>query len=109
MDVWKQSLHASLVEADRLSATFALAPDQIRAVTESYPARITPYLEQLLKTATEPIRRQFLPDPAELLSDSLPADPLDEKRLAPVPAVVHRYPSRALLLAANSCAAYCRF
>jgi lysine 2,3-aminomutase len=109
MDAWKQELQASESAAAELAAAFGLDPEQTAEITESYPARITPYLRRLLTTAAEPLRRQFLPDGAELSPDSLPEDPLDEKRLAPVPAVVHRYPSRALLLAANSCAAYCRF
>ncbi len=37
------------------------------------------------------------------------ADPLAEGAHAPVPAVVHRYPDRALLLAGTTCALYCRF
>jgi lysine 2,3-aminomutase len=108
MEVWKQQLNASLVDPDELATTFDLDAAGMVNVVESYPARITPYLQQLMLTS-EPVRRQFLPDPIELTPDSLPADPLDEKRLAPVAAVVHRYPNRALLLAANSCAAYCRF
>jgi lysine 2,3-aminomutase len=108
MEVWKQQLNASLVNPDELMTAFDLNAAEMREVTESYPARITPYLQQLMLTS-ESVRRQFLPDPAELVSDTLPDDPLDEMRLAPVAAVVHRYPNRALLLAANSCAAYCRF
>ncbi len=109
MEAWQQGLNASLVRPAELAATFGLEPAGIKAVTERYPARITPYLQRLLATAPDPLLRQFLPDPQELAEDDLPEDPLDEARLAPVPAVVHRYPNRALLLAANSCAAYCRF
>ena len=109
MNDWKQELNASLVAPADLATTFGTDPVRMAEVTKHYPARITPYLQRLLMTAPEPLRRQFLPDSAELSADGLPADPLDEGRLAPVPAVVHRYPNRALLLAANSCAAYCRF
>jgi lysine 2,3-aminomutase len=35
-------------------------------------------------------------------------DPLGEDRHRPVRAIVHRYPDRALLLVADSCAVYCR-
>ena len=109
MDAWQKDINASLVRPAELAVTFGLDPVVMTAVAERYPARITPYLKRLLATAPDPLLRQFLPDPQELASDGLPEDPLDEARLAPVAAVVHRYPNRALLLAANSCAAYCRF
>ncbi len=109
MDAWQLGLQSSPVDPVALAAAFDLDPAETKEVTTAYPALLTPYLYQLLQTASEALRRQFLPDPLELLPDSLPVDPLDEQRLAPVPAVVHRYPNRALLLATNSCAAYCRF
>jgi lysine 2,3-aminomutase len=66
-------------------------------------------LVELIEQPDDPLGRQFLPDPRELLADGLADDPLTERELAPVPAIVHRYPARALLLAGNACAAYCRF
>jgi lysine 2,3-aminomutase len=35
-------------------------------------------------------------------------DPLGEDRTRPLPAIVHRYPDRLLLLALDSCSTYCR-
>ena len=35
-------------------------------------------------------------------------DPLGEDKTRPVPAIVHRYPDRVLLLALDRCSTYCR-
>lgn len=109
MDPWQHGLNASLTRPAEMAAVFELESEVVAEVMEHYPARVTPYLEKLLPTMPTAVQRQFLPDSLELVVDALPEDPLDEARLAPVPSIVHRYPNRALLLAANSCAAYCRF
>lgn len=109
MDAWQQGLAASLTDPVVIADRFGLDPAATAAVAARYPVRLTPHLLELIETAEDPLGRQFLPDPRELAADGLPADPLAETALAPLPAVVHRYPSRALLLAGNGCAAYCRF
>lgn len=109
MTAWRETLAASLSDPAAVAARFALDPVVTAAVAARYPVRLTPHLLSLIDNAGDPIGRQFLPDPVELAADGLPDDPLAEGRLAPRPAIVHRYPSRALLLAGNACAAYCRF
>jgi len=109
MDSWQQQLATSLTDPAAIAAHFDLLPAAVAAVAARYPLRLTPTLLALIERADDPLGRQFLPDLAELIDDGLPADPLAEAELAPLPAVVHRYPARALLLAGNSCAAYCRF
>ncbi len=74
-----------------------------------YPSRLTPYLEGLIERSPE-VALQFMPDPRELREfDGLLDDPLAEDQHSPLPALVHRYPDRVLLLASSSCAATCRF
>lgn len=106
---WQQSLAASLTDPAAIAARFALDPAAVAAVAARYPLRLTPALLGLIEGPDDPLGRQFLPDLRELAAAALPADPLAEAELAPLPAVVHRYPRRALLLAGNTCAAYCRF
>jgi lysine 2,3-aminomutase len=76
------------------------------------PFAVTPHFASLARPeADDPIRRQFIPDPREALSESGPfalADPLGEKRYRAAPRLVHQYPDRALLLAGGACAGYCR-
>jgi lysine 2,3-aminomutase len=58
----------------------------------------------------DPIARQFVPDPAELVV--LPeerADPIGDAAHSPVEGIVHRYPDRVLLKAVHVCPVYCRF
>jgi lysine 2,3-aminomutase len=106
---WQAQLTASLSDPATVAARFGLDPAAATAVAARYPVRLTPPLLALIERADDPLGRQFLPDLLELADDGLPDDPLAEAALAPLPAVIHRYPSRALLLAGNGCAAYCRF
>lgn len=109
MNFWQQRLAASLSDPAAVAARFGLDPAGVAAVAARYPVRLTPQLLELIEAAGDPLGRQFLPDPCELVDDGLPDDPLAEGPLAPLPAIVHRYPARVLLLAGNGCAAYCRF
>ena len=77
-----------------------------------FPFAVTAHFASLARPGPEdPIRRQFLPDPREALSESGPfalPDPLGEARYRVSPRLVHQYPDRVLLLAGGACAGYCR-
>lgn len=82
------------------------------AVGERYAISVTPAIAGLIDPAdpSDPIARQFIPDPAEL--DHLPeehADPIGDLSHSPVEGIVHRYPDRVLLKAVHVCPVYCRF
>ena len=93
-----------------------LAPTERRAalaaVAERYAVAITPAVAELIDTADpdDPIARQFIPDPAELMvrPEEL-ADPIGDDVHSPVEGVVHRYPDRVLLKRVHVCPVYCRF
>jgi lysine 2,3-aminomutase len=108
LEPWQQSLNDSLSRPEELAARFGIDARPLRQVAARYPLRITPHYLGLIREVGDPIWRQCVPDPRELADDGL-ADPLAEELLAPAPAVVHRYPDRALLLASGACAVYCRF
>jgi len=58
----------------------------------------------------DPIARQFVPDPRELVvTPEERADPIGDRAYAPVKGIVHRYPDRALLKPTHVCPVYCRF
>jgi lysine 2,3-aminomutase len=58
----------------------------------------------------DPIARQFLPDPAELITAPHESpDPIADQALTPIKGVVHRYADRALLKPLLVCPVYCRF
>lgn len=83
-----------------------------KAADERLPLRITPYYLSLVDPDDPncPIRRQCVPDARE--GDLVPGDlvdPLGEVAHEVAPHLVQRYPDRALLLATDRCAVYCRF
>ncbi len=108
-EIWQHSLQNSLTDPADLAKRFGIDPAPLRRVAERYPMRITPHYLGLIREVGDPIWRQCVPDPAELAPDELFCDPLAEEELSPVPAVIHRYPDRAVLLASGACAVYCRF
>jgi len=58
----------------------------------------------------DPIARQFVPDPAELIrSDDELDDPIGDAAHSPVRGLVHRYPDRVLLMPTLACPVYCRY
>jgi lysine 2,3-aminomutase len=105
---WQQDLKDSLSEVAELAARFNLDPQALAPVAERYPLRISRHVLELIEAPGDPLWRQFIPDSRELEEVGL-VDPLGEENLSPVPAVVHRYPDRALFLVSGSCASYCRF
>ena len=106
---WKQQLANSITTPEQLAGHFDIDPEPMRAVAARYPLLITPHYFNLIEKPGDPIWRQCVPDPGELAVDDLPEDSLNEQAFAPVPAVVHRYPDRALLMVSGRCAGYCRF
>ncbi|PLX86801.1 MAG: lysine 2,3-aminomutase [Desulfuromonas sp.] len=106
---WKSELADSLTLPHLLAEHFDVDPSPLVAVSARYPMRITPHTLKLIKSSGDPIWRQAVPDPAELVADDLPEDSLNEAHFSPTAAVVHRYPDRALLLVSGACPGYCRF
>ncbi len=107
-EAWQEALKNSLSSVAQLGNYFAIDTAALEEVAARYPFRVTPYYFSLIKAVGDPIWKQCIPDPLEL-TDSGFEDPLAEENLAPVPAVVHRYPDRVVFLASGSCAGYCRF
>jgi lysine 2,3-aminomutase len=75
---------------------FAITPEMAALIDESDP--------------NDPIARQFIPDPRELLTapEEL-SDPIGDDAHSPVEGLVHRYPDRVLLKPVHVCPVYCRF
>lgn len=97
-------------------AAAGLLPAQSSAalaeVAARYAVAITPSLAALIDPGdpADPIARQFVPDPAELLlSAGERADPIGDDAHAPVEGIVHRHPDRVLLKLVYVCPVYCRF
>lgn len=84
----------------------------LEKVGKRYAVGISQDMVALIDPAdpSDPIARQFIPDPAELLrAPNEDADPIGDDRHSPVEGIVHRYPDRVLLKLVHTCAVYCRF
>lgn len=106
--LWQQRLKESVTTVDELAQRFGIDPEPLRDVIERYPLKITPGYLDLIEAVGDPIWRQCVPDVLELTAGGF-VDPLAEEAHSPVPAIIHRYPDRVILLASNNCAGYCRF
>jgi lysine 2,3-aminomutase len=95
---------AGLIPAARLA--------ELERVAQRYAVALTPDMAALIDPADpdDPIARQFVPDPAELVeSEGETADPIGDDAHSPVEGIVHRYPDRVLLKLVHVCPVYCRF
>jgi lysine 2,3-aminomutase len=115
-DDWRWQLRHAATTVDDLSRRLELTPDELagarRAAEAGLPVRVTPYYLGLAdpRDPTCPIRRQCVPHALE--AETVPGDredPLGEVEHEVAPHLVQRYPDRALLLATDHCAVYCRF
>ncbi len=107
--LWKRLLSESITEATDLQGHFEIDKVEIEKVIARYPMRINPYYLGLISSKDDPIYRQCIPDPVEILDQKGFDDPLNEEGLSPVPGITHRYPDRVLFLVSSQCAVYCRF
>jgi lysine 2,3-aminomutase len=94
--------HVSLTEAERAGC---------RETADTFRLGISPYYLSLIDRSHPfcPVRMQAIPVASEArVRPGELSDPLGEDKTRPVPAIVHRYPDRVLLLALDSCSTYCR-
>lgn len=104
------ALEAALQKGQPLSD--AERKGTLRALSAGFPLSITPYYLSLIDPQDPdcPIRKQCVPTQEE--AEEVPGDlrdPLGEEAHEVAPQLIQRYPDRALLLATDRCAVYCRF
>jgi len=98
-----------LVDAGLLSAENLRA---VAEVAERYAIAVTPAAARLIEpnNPADPIARQYLPDPRELVRHPAEvADPIGDALKSPLSGLVHRYRDRVLIKLVAVCAVYCRF
>lgn len=87
-----------------------MRPDWLAQVVQGYQLGISPTMRAQMRSQTDAIARQFLPDARELqVSDAELFDPIGDFPHSPVPFLVHRYRNRVLWKVTPTCAVYCRF
>jgi len=111
---WRWQIKNRILTEEKLSQVIDLVPQEkegIRRAKGRLSLAITPYWLTLIdpEDFNCPVRRQVIPLDLEFkISPSDFLDPCGEDKDSPVPGLVHRYPDRVLLLAAEQCASYCR-
>jgi len=113
---WRWQARNAISTVEDLTRALPLTERELegasRAEREGMPIAITPYYLSLVDRDDPacPIRRQCVPDAREALEvEGDLVDPLGEVAHEVAPHLVQRYPDRALLLATDRCAVYCRF
>jgi lysine 2,3-aminomutase len=113
---WQAELRACATSVAHLERALELTPAEregaLLAERQGLPLRVTPYYLGLADRHDPrcPVRLQCVPRAEEgiTVAGDL-ADPLGEEAHEVAPHLVQRYPDRALLLATDRCAVYCRF
>jgi lysine 2,3-aminomutase len=90
-------------------------PDLASSLSDAhaaFPVRVTRSFWDRMNPAdpSDPLARQVLHDPAELIADSGDReDPVGDAACSPLPWVVHKYADRVLLMMTKRCHLYCRY
>lgn len=111
---WRWQMRHAVRAPAALERAIPLTPDERRGCLDTaaiFRLGISPYYLSLVDPEHPlcPVRMQAIPVQAEaVVRPGELLDPLGEDRTRPVPAIVHRYPDRVLLLALDSCSVYCR-
>ena len=111
---WRWQLRNSLRTSAALREALGLSEADAAHVAggAAFEVGVTPYFASLVDRDDPncPLRRQIVPDAGEAARATFEkVDPLGEDPHRVAPGLVHKYPDRVLLLATDTCAAYCRY
>ena len=113
MPRWRQEIAQSIRSIEDLKRYIPLTPEEeyrLNRVVQTFPMRIPPYYLGLidLDDPRDPIRKLVVPSVAEL-SGAGRWDTSGEAVNTQVRGLQHKYPTTAVFLLSDQCAAYCRF
>jgi lysine 2,3-aminomutase len=112
---WRWQMRRRLSKPEHFEQLLALTDAERRGLALAHgklAVAVTPHFAELIDADDPdcPIRRQVVPREEELLvSRGDMTDPCGEDHDSVIEGLVHRYPDRVLLLALDTCAAYCRY
>ncbi|MEJ6483266.1 KamA family radical SAM protein [Nostoc punctiforme UO1] len=112
---WRWQMRHRLTKLEHFQRLLRLSVTEEQGLLiapEKFAVAVTPYFASLLDPEDPfcPLRLQVIPRKEELIVNTADmVDPCGEDHDTPVPGLVHRYPDRVLLLALDTCAAYCRY
>lgn len=113
-DDWTWQMQHRIRSAEDLARYVHVSSSEREAIarlSDRFRFLITPYYVSLMDPEDPhcPIRRQVIPDLAELYDPTGSLDPLGEVANSPVKNVIRVYPDRIAFCVNNECALYCRF
>jgi len=112
---WRWQMRHRLSKLEHFQSLLQLSQAEHQGLLiapDKFAVGVTPHFASLLDPEDPlcPLRLQVVPREEELVVDAADmVDPCGEDDDSVVPGLVHRYPDRVLLLALDSCAAYCRY
>ncbi|MFI5142649.1 MAG: KamA family radical SAM protein [Thermoanaerobaculales bacterium] len=112
---WRWQMRRRLIKPEHFDKLLRLTPAERRGLAlsqEKFAVAVTPHFAELIdpEDPGDPIRLQVVPREEELVvGPGDMTDPCGEDHDSVVEGLVHRYPDRVLLLALDTCAAYCRY
>lgn len=111
---WQESLRRAVRSLDELLELLSLSRDQLPALdpTPGFPLLVPrEYVRRMeLSNPRDPLLLQVLPLAEENLQVSgFDSDAVGDSHSARLPGVLHKYQSRALLIATGLCAVHCRY
>ncbi|PVZ65676.1 EF-P beta-lysylation protein EpmB [Pelagibaculum spongiae] len=112
---WQQQLKQSAISASELVERLQLPVEmigQLEKASSGFPLRVPDNFLQRIQPGnlSDPLLKQVLPDLAEL--EHFPGfsnDPLDEQHQSTPSGLLHKYPSRVLLVVTGACPVHCRY
>ena len=113
---WRQALADGVTRPEQLLALLELTDPillkEALRVSQAFPLRVPKsFIARMQKgTSRDPLLRQVLPVALEL--EDVPgftSDPLQEGAYNPIPAVLHKFHNRILLIVTAACAVHCRY
>jgi lysine 2,3-aminomutase len=112
---WHWQLRHAFRTREALERVLALTAEESAAFAKPmrpFPVSITPHAMSGIDPAdpADPLRAMLVPRAAE--REHAPGeflDPLGEDAHRPAPCIIHTYPDKALFLATDYCATYCRY
>ncbi len=112
---WQQELQSAFTNINDLLCFLNLNIDDLSLHTEAakdFPLLVTKSYAQRIKKSDwdDPLLRQVLPDPSELLTNpDYLNDPVGDSQASVLPGLLHKYYGRILLVSTGACAIHCRY
>lgn len=114
-ETWQQQMRHLIRDPQELMRRLELkseAEPELAAALKQFPLRVPEaFVAKMAKgNWQDPLLLQVLPQSQEALPQpGYSDDPLEEKTANPVPGLIHKYPSRVLLITSPACAINCRY